>query len=99
MAGTDTPPHPNSSRNSTQRLMPPIGSYTLLSTYKVNKDEGLGAMKWELDLWYELWDRSGSQGLDTWYELRGEVRDRPAAGRTPDVEGSDDFQDRPSEGA
>ena len=22
-------------------------------------------MKWELDLWYELWDRAGSQGLDT----------------------------------
>jgi hypothetical protein len=56
-------------------------------------------MKWELDLWYELWDRAGSQGLDTWYELRGEVRDGPAAGRTPDVDGSDDFKDRPSEGA
>ena len=26
-------------------------------------------MKWELDLWYEMWDRAGSQGLDTWYEL------------------------------
>ncbi len=25
--------------------------------------------KWELDLWYEMWDRAGSQGLDTWYEL------------------------------
>ena len=23
-------------------------------------------MKWDLDLWYELWDRGGSQGLDTW---------------------------------
>ena len=30
-------------------------------------------MKWELDLWYELWDRAGSQGLDTWYELRKEA--------------------------
>lgn len=27
------------------------------------------AVKWELDLWYEMWDRAGSQGLDTWYEL------------------------------
>jgi len=26
-------------------------------------------VKWELDLWYELWDRAGSQGLDTWHEL------------------------------
>jgi hypothetical protein len=26
-------------------------------------------VKWELDLWYEMWDRAGSQGLDTWYEL------------------------------
>jgi hypothetical protein len=24
----------------------------------------------ELDLWYEMWDRAGSQGLDTWYEFR-----------------------------
>jgi hypothetical protein len=28
-------------------------------------------MKWELDLWYELWDRAGSQGLDTWYDVKG----------------------------
>ena len=28
-------------------------------------------VKWELDLWYELWDRAGSQGLDTWYDPRG----------------------------
>jgi hypothetical protein len=27
-------------------------------------------VKWELDLWYELWDRAGSQGLDTWYDPR-----------------------------
>ncbi len=37
-------------------------------------------VKWELDLWYEMWDRAGSQGLDTWYELPcrkggGDVRD------------------------
>ncbi len=23
-----------------------------------------------MDLWYELWDRAGSQGLDTWYDPR-----------------------------
>jgi hypothetical protein len=56
-------------------------------------------MKWELDLWYELWDRAGSQGLDTWYELRNEVREGRADGRTPDAEGSDEIQDRPLEGA
>ena len=28
-------------------------------------------VNWELDLWYELWDRAGSQGLDTWYDPRG----------------------------
>ena len=28
-------------------------------------------VKWELDSWYELWDRAGSQGLDTWYDPRG----------------------------
>jgi len=28
----------------------------------------------ELDLWYEMWDRAGSQGLDTWYELPGRIR-------------------------
>ena len=27
-------------------------------------------VKWELDLWYELWDRAGRQGLDTWYDPR-----------------------------
>jgi hypothetical protein len=56
-------------------------------------------MKWELDLWYELWDRAGSQGLDTWYDVRGETRDSLASGRTPDAEGSDEIQDRPPEGA
>ena len=56
-------------------------------------------MKWELDLWYELWDRAGSQGLDTWYELRKEVRDGPGVGRTTEAEGPDEIQDRPPEGA
>ena len=40
-------------------------------------------MKWDLDLWYELWERAGSQGLDTWYDLRGEA---PDTGRTLDAE-------------
>lgn len=26
-------------------------------------------MKLEVDVWRELWDRAGSRGLDTWYEL------------------------------
>ena len=28
-------------------------------------------IEWELDLWYEMWDRAGSEGLDTWHELGG----------------------------
>ena len=49
-------------------------------------------MKWGLDLWYELWDKAGSQGLDTWYDLRGEVRDLPDTGHTPDA-GPDVIED------
>ena len=54
-------------------------------------------MKWELDLWYELWDRAGSQGLDTWHDIEGEVREGPAG--TRDAEGSEDIQNRIPEGA
>jgi hypothetical protein len=48
-------------------------------------------VKWELDLWYELWDRASSQGLDTWYDPRaaGVEGQPPAAahpGDTTDVE-------------
>ena len=48
-------------------------------------------VKWELDLWYEMWDRAGSQGLDTWYELSrgkagGEVR---GAAPATDIDGLD----------
>jgi hypothetical protein len=50
-------------------------------------------MKWDLDLWYELWDRAGSQGLDTWYDLRGEARDLPAPGHALDA-GSEIIEDR-----
>ena len=35
-------------------------------------------VEWELDLWYELWDRAGSQGLDTWYDPRGVSGERQA---------------------
>ena len=46
-------------------------------------------VKWELDLWYELWDRAGSQGLDTWYDPRGvggEAKIPEDAGEVADVE-------------
>ena len=49
-------------------------------------------MKWDLDLWYELWDRAGSQGLDTWYDLRDETSDVPDTGCTPDA-GTDKIED------
>jgi len=49
-------------------------------------------MKWDLDLWYELWDRAGSQGLDTWYDLRVEARDGPDTGHAPDT-GSEIVED------
>lgn len=57
-------------------------------------------VKWELDLWYEMWDRAGSQGLDTWYELphgkrRGGGRD---AHSPPDVDALDEAS-TPSEPA
>jgi hypothetical protein len=56
-------------------------------------------LKWELDLWYELWDRAGSQGLDNWYELRKEVRAGPVTGHAPDTEGSDESREGLPEGA
>jgi hypothetical protein len=37
-------------------------------------------VKLELDLWYELWDRAGSYGLDTWYEAE---EPKPALNREP----------------
>ena len=48
-------------------------------------------MKWELDLWYELWDRAGSQGLDTWYDMGGRPKDELDALRGPNVDGLDDL--------
>jgi hypothetical protein len=32
-------------------------------------------MKLELDVWYEMWNRVGSHGLDTWFELSDSVED------------------------
>jgi hypothetical protein len=55
-------------------------------------------MKWELDLWYELWDRAGSQGLDTWHDIRGDARDETFPGRTSDAGGSEPGEDGPTEG-
>ena len=48
------------------------------------------AVKWELDLWYEMWERAGSQGLDTWYELpEGKRQGSRDAHPPPDVDGLD----------
>ena len=58
----------------------------------------VGEMKWDLDLWYELWERAGSQGLDTWYDLGGEERAGPARGRTPDPDGPETSGDEIPEG-
>jgi hypothetical protein len=46
-------------------------------------------VKWDLDLWYEMWDRAGGQGLDTWYPLRGgaEREGEPNPARGPNVDG------------
>jgi hypothetical protein len=55
-------------------------------------------MKWDLDLWYELWDRAGSQGLDTWYDPRGGAQEGPASSHELDAEGPDAAQERSSEG-
>ena len=41
---------------------------------------------WELDLWYEIWDRAGSEGLDTWHEMP-EKQAPGAANPAPDVAG------------
>ena len=44
-------------------------------------------VKWELDLWYEMWDRAGSQGLDTWYELPRRKGSADVRGVAPAVDG------------
>ena len=51
----------------------------------------VGVVKWELDLWYELWDRAGSQGLNTWYDPRaaaveGQPPAAAIAGEVADIE-------------
>jgi hypothetical protein len=54
-------------------------------------------MKWDLDLWYELWERAGSQGLDTWYDLRTEGRSGTDPGLKPDATEPDEIEE-PLEG-
>jgi hypothetical protein len=63
----------------------------------VNRVE-VRAMKWDLDLWYELWDRAGSQGLDNWYDPRGEAREVADVGRAADAVGPDALEDEPPRG-
>ena len=46
-------------------------------------------IKWELDLWYEMWERAGSQGLDTWHDIRGRLGDESRSLRGPNVDGLD----------
>jgi hypothetical protein len=48
-------------------------------------------VKWELDLWYEMWDRAGSQGLDTWYNVKGRLKDENelSSVRGPNIDGLD----------
>ena len=53
-------------------------------------------VKWELDVWYELWDRAGSQGLDTRYDPRGARR---TEGQPPATAGTGDVTDVEPEGA
>ena len=53
-------------------------------------------VKWELDFWYELRDRAGSQGLDTWYDPRGAGGERNL---TPQPADTGDAVDGEPEGA
>jgi hypothetical protein len=47
------------------------------------------AVKWELDLWYEMWDRAGSQGLDIWFPMGGPPEEgEPAGGSVDGANGS-----------
>ncbi len=46
-------------------------------------------VKWELDLWYELWDRAGSQGLDTWYDPRAAGVEGPPTAAADPVDATD----------
>jgi hypothetical protein len=57
-------------------------------------------VKWELDLWYELWDRAGSQGLDTWYDMTGTMKGEDGSGSvpSPSVDGLDDVPPQTADG-
>ena len=56
-------------------------------------------VKWELDLWYELWDRAGRQGLDTWYDPRaagvGGSRRLPPIRQTQPTSSPKGYEDPP----
>jgi hypothetical protein len=56
---------------------------------KVNKtrEEVRAVIKWELDLWYEMWEKAGSKGLDTWYDIQGRPADEARFVRGPSVDG------------
>jgi hypothetical protein len=57
-------------------------------------------VKWDLDLWYEMWERAGSQGLDTWYPIAGEPSEgEPGAVRGPGLDGLDGVGGSPSSAA
>ena len=49
-----------------------------------------------MDLQYELWDRAGSQGLDTWYDPRAAAG---VEGRPPAAADTGDAIDVEPEGA
>ena len=50
-------------------------------------ERGWRVARSELDLWYEMWDRAGSQGLDTWYELPGRIRGEEESAGASGAEG------------
>ena len=58
------------------------------------------AVKWELDLGYERWDRAGSKGVDTWYELPDRKREGSGRAAHPPPDGLDatSFPSEPTEG-
>jgi hypothetical protein len=58
-------------------------------------------VKWDLDLWYEMWDRVGSQGLDTWYDMTGRLTDDNGLSsvRGPNINGLDGTAGAPSQPA
>jgi hypothetical protein len=50
-------------------------------------------VRWELDLWHEMWERAGSQGLGTWYDVLGRVKDESRSVRGSNADGLDGTAD------